>query len=73
MDYDESSDILGGRLQVSPQTSSAWSDPGQITLLLGLGLAATYAWVRLAPHYRQWRETRYRKYVLCPFVRRRHS
>ncbi|KAI0751609.1 hypothetical protein C8Q80DRAFT_1119326 [Daedaleopsis nitida] len=68
MDYDESSDILGGRLQVSPQTSSAWSDPGQITLLLGLGLAATYAWVRLAPHYRQWRETRYRK-----AMRRRHG
>ncbi|TBU43358.1 hypothetical protein BD309DRAFT_864512 [Dichomitus squalens] len=67
MDY-ESSDILGGRLQVSPQRSPAWSDPGQITLLLGLGLAAFYTWTRLAPHYRQWRETRYKK-----ATRRRHG
>ncbi|KAI0698519.1 hypothetical protein C8T65DRAFT_729190 [Cerioporus squamosus] len=68
MAYDESSDILGGRLHVSPPRSSAWSDPGQITLLLGLGLAALYAWIRVAPHYRQWRETRYRK-----AMRRRHG
>lgn len=61
MDYDESSDILGGRLHVSPQSISIWSDPAQITLLLGLGLGALYSWVRLAPHFRQWRETRYRK------------
>ncbi|RDX55450.1 hypothetical protein OH76DRAFT_1551896 [Lentinus brumalis] len=68
MAYDESSDILGGRLHVSPPRSSAWSDPGQISLLLGLGLAALYAWIRVAPHYRQWRETRYRK-----AMRRRHG
>ena len=61
MNYDESSDILGGRIRVTPQTSSGWFSGGQITLLLGLGLVALYSWVQIAPHYRQWRETRYRK------------
>ena len=60
MDFDETSDILGGRIRVPPQ-SSVWFSSGQITLFAGLGLVALYAWVQAAPHYRQWRETRYRK------------
>ena len=29
MNYDESSDILGGRIRVTPQTSSGWFSGGQ--------------------------------------------
>ena len=61
MDQDDTSDILGGRIRVPPPTSSAWFSSGQVSLLLGLGLAAMYVWMQMAPHYRQWRETRYRK------------
>ncbi|KAI0677092.1 hypothetical protein C8Q78DRAFT_1073827 [Trametes maxima] len=68
MESDESADILGGRLQVSPPRPPIWSDPARITLLLGLATVAALAWVRIAPHYRQWRETRYRK-----AMRRRHG
>ncbi|KAL7282294.1 hypothetical protein ACG7TL_003764 [Trametes sanguinea] len=68
MHDDESADILGGRLQVSPPRPPLWSDPGRITLLLGVAAVVVFAWVRVAPHYRQWRETRYRK-----AMRRRHG
>ncbi|KAH9894461.1 hypothetical protein C8Q73DRAFT_836395 [Cubamyces lactineus] len=68
MHSDESADILGGRIQVSPPRPPFWSDPGRMTLLLGFVTVAAIAWVRIAPHYRQWRETRYRK-----AMRRRHG
>ncbi|KAJ8482210.1 hypothetical protein ONZ51_g5477 [Trametes cubensis] len=68
MHSDESADILGGRIQVSPPRPPLWSDPGRMTLLLGFVTVAAIAWVRIAPHYRQWRETRYRK-----AMRRRHG
>ncbi|KAI0650284.1 hypothetical protein C8Q79DRAFT_376851 [Trametes meyenii] len=68
MDSDESADILGGRLQVSPPRPSIWADPTRMSLLLGLATVAALVWVRIAPHYRQWRETRYRK-----AMRRRHG
>ena len=53
MDYDESADILGGRIRVTPQTSSVWLGPGQITLRLGLGQVASYILVEGAPHHTQ--------------------
>ncbi|KAI0326652.1 hypothetical protein GY45DRAFT_1363749 [Cubamyces sp. BRFM 1775] len=68
MHSDESADILGGRIQVSPPRPPLWSDPGRMALLLGFVTVAAIAWVRIAPHYRQWRETRYRK-----AMRRRHG
>ncbi|KAH9853647.1 hypothetical protein C2E23DRAFT_822140 [Lenzites betulinus] len=68
MDNDESADILGGRLQVSPPRPAIWADPGQMTLLLGLAAIAAFSWVRFGPHFRRWRETRYRK-----AMRRRHG
>ncbi|KAI9001414.1 hypothetical protein BD414DRAFT_33275 [Trametes punicea] len=68
MHHDESADILGGRLQVSPPRPPLWSDPGRMTLLIGFAAVVAVAWTRIAPHYRQWRETRYRK-----AMRRRHG
>ncbi|KAI0368114.1 hypothetical protein BV20DRAFT_1114405 [Pilatotrama ljubarskyi] len=68
MDKDESADILGGRIQVSPPRPPMWSDPGRITLLLGFASIAAVAWVYLFPQYRQWKEIRYRK-----AMRRRHG
>ena len=61
MHSDESADILGGRIQVSPPRPPLWSDPGRMTLLRGVVTVAALAGVRSAPHYRQWREPRYRK------------
>ncbi|KAI0353499.1 hypothetical protein OH77DRAFT_1483319 [Trametes cingulata] len=61
MDKDESADILGGRIQVSPPRPPMWSDPGRITLLLGFAGIAAVAWIYLLPQYRQWKEIRYRK------------
>ncbi|KAI0824768.1 hypothetical protein BC628DRAFT_1419875 [Trametes gibbosa] len=68
MDNDESDDILGGRFQVLPPRPAFWADPGRMTLLLGFVAIITLAWVRLGPHFRHWRETRYRK-----AMRRRHG
>ncbi|KAI0638031.1 hypothetical protein C8Q77DRAFT_1187433 [Trametes polyzona] len=61
MDHNESADILGGRIQVLPPRPALWTDPGRITLLLGLAAAVALTWIRVGPYVRQWKETRYRK------------
>ncbi|KAH9951722.1 hypothetical protein B0H21DRAFT_188283 [Amylocystis lapponica] len=70
MDFEES-DILGGRLPVSPDGSWLWSElstVGQISLAAGLVTLAVLGWQWFEPVYRQWREMRYRK-----AMRRKHG
>lgn len=64
---DDSSDILGGQLNVARQDSLfSWSGLSFTSLFTATiaVLAAFYGLQLVYPHYRQYQEKRYRKYVL---------
>lgn len=68
-DMDDSSDILGGQLNVArPDTLLPWFTPSFTGLLFiaTIAVAAFYGLQFLGPHIRLYQEKRYRKCVGCP-------